>query len=74
MTEQRDPESAQKALAAATELAIQQGGTAHEDALLDAAEMALDGQSIESMAERIKKERAEPYKPRGGWSLTMGRN
>jgi hypothetical protein len=69
MTEQRSIPDAQKALAEATELAIQQGGTVHEDALMDAAEMALDGQSIESMAERIKKERAEPYQPKGGWSL-----
>jgi hypothetical protein len=53
----QDPEAAQKALAEATELAIKQGGTVHEDAPMDAAEMALDGCTIESTAERIKQER-----------------
>jgi hypothetical protein len=33
----------------------------------DAAEMALDGCSRESIAERIKQERAEAYVPKGGW-------
>ena len=71
---QRTPTEAQDALDAATELARKDGGTVHPDALVDAAEMALDGQSIESMADRIKKERAEPYEAEGGWSLTVGRN
>jgi hypothetical protein len=66
---QRSVEDAQAALAAATEAVIQQGGTVHEDALWDASEMALDGCSKESIAERIKQERAEAYEPKGGWRV-----
>ena len=71
---QRTPEEAEKALVEATELVVKEGGIIHEDAKWDAAEMALDGQSIESMAERIKKERAEPYKPKGGWAVGGDQN
>ena len=35
----------------------------------DALEMALDGCSKESIAERIKQERAEAYVPKGGWRV-----
>jgi hypothetical protein len=64
---QRSVEDAQAAVAEATEAVIQQGGVVHEDALWDASEMALDGCSKESIAERIKQERAEAYVPKGGW-------
>ena len=71
---QRSVEDAQAAVAAATEVVIQQGGVVHEDALWDASEMALDGASKESIAERIKQERAEPYEPTGRWKPVVGRN
>ena len=64
---QRTPKQAMKAVAESTEMVIQEGGTVHEDAMWDAAEMALDGCSKESIAERIKQERAEAYVPKGGW-------
>jgi hypothetical protein len=64
---QRNPRHAQRIVAAATDLAVKQGGVIHEDAMWDAAEMALDGASKETIAERIKQARAEAYKPRGGW-------
>jgi hypothetical protein len=67
MTKQRTAAAAIKAVAEATEAVIEQGGIVHEDALWDANEMALDGASKESMVERIKQERAEPYQPKGGW-------
>jgi hypothetical protein len=69
VTKPRDPAEAEKALAEATEQVIHDGGVGHEDAMWDANEMALDGASVKSMAERIKKERAEPYRPEGGWSV-----
>ena len=67
MTKQRTAAQAVKAVDAATEPVIQEGGTIHEDAVWDAAEMALDGAAEESIAERIKQERAEAYVPKGGW-------
>ena len=67
MTKQRTAAAAMKAVAEATEAVIHEGGIVHEDALWDAAEMALDGASKESIAERIKTERAEAYKPKSGW-------
>ena len=51
----------------ATERSSKDGGVIREEALWDANEMALDGQPVESIAERIKQERAEAYVPRGGW-------
>jgi hypothetical protein len=74
MTEQRSIQDAEKALAEATELAIQQGGTVHEEALMDAAEAALDGQPKDYLAKIISGKTEGPYKPKGGWSLTVGRN
>lgn len=65
---QRTAEGAEAIVAAATDQVIQDGGVVHEDALFDAAEMALDGCSQRCIAERIKQERAEPYVPRGGWA------
>jgi hypothetical protein len=65
----RSPKQAIKAVAAATDLVVQQHGIIHEDAMWDAAEMAIDGASKESIAERIKQARAEAYEPRGGWSV-----
>jgi hypothetical protein len=69
MTEQRTPAEAMQAVAEATQAVIQEGGVVHEANLWDAAEMALDGCSKESIAERIKQERAEAYVPKGGWSI-----
>lgn len=67
---QRTAAAAIRVVAAeATEAVIQQGGTIHEDAVWDAAEMALDGCSKESIAVRIKQERAEAYVPKGGWRV-----
>jgi hypothetical protein len=60
-------EEAQRAVDSAVEQVIQEGGTVHEEAMWDATEMALDGQSVKSIAERIKQERAEAYQPKGGW-------
>jgi hypothetical protein len=67
MTKQRTAAAAIRAVAEATEAVIQEGGIVHEASLWDANEMALDGCSKESIAERIKQERAEAYKPKGGW-------
>jgi hypothetical protein len=69
MTKQRSAAAAIRAVAEATEAVFQQGGIVHEDALWDAAEMAMDGASKESIAERIKQERAEAYVPKGGWRV-----
>ena len=69
MTKQRNPEEAMAAVNAATEAIIKEHGVIHEDAMWDAAEMALDGASKESIAERIKQARAEAYKSRGGWRV-----
>jgi len=33
----------------------------------DANEMALDGESKETMVERLKQARAKPYEPKGRW-------
>ena len=57
------------AVAEATEAVIEQGGIVHEESMWDASEMALDGQPVESIAERIKQERAEAYVPQGGWRV-----
>ena len=67
MTKPRTPRAAMAAVEAAAELVIQEGGVVHEDALWEASDMALDGASVSSMAERIKAERAEAYVPKGGW-------
>jgi len=69
MTQQRQPDEAKAAVDAAVEAVIQQGGVVHEDALFDAAEMALDGCDTKSIAERIKQERAEAYRPTSGWAV-----
>jgi hypothetical protein len=66
---QRTAADAIRVVAETTEAVIQQGGTIHEDAVWEAAEMALDGCSKESIAERIKSERAEAYRPKGGWRV-----
>ena len=47
---------------------IQEGGVIHEDAMWDVNEMALDGASKETMVERLKQQRAEPYVPKGWWT------
>jgi hypothetical protein len=69
MTKQRTAKAAMRTVAEATDLVVEQGGTVHEDAMWDANEMALDGCSKESIAERIKQERAEAYVPKGGWRV-----
>ena len=60
-------EDAQRRVHDATEAVIQDGGTVHEDALWDATEMALDGEPKESIADRIRRNRAMPYTAKGGW-------
>jgi hypothetical protein len=40
----------------------------------DAAEAALDGASPEVLVETINGTRKEPYKPQGGWGITVNRN
>jgi hypothetical protein len=67
MTKQRTAAAAMKAVAEATDLVVEEGGTIHEESMWDANEMALDGCSKESIADRIKSERAEAYVPKGGW-------
>ena len=44
-----------KAVETATDLVVKDGGVIHEDAMWDANEMALDGESTESIARRIRK-------------------
>jgi hypothetical protein len=65
---QRTVESA-KAVADATNHVIKDGGVVHEDAMWDANEMALDGEPKESIADRIRRNRAMPYVPMGGWRV-----
>jgi hypothetical protein len=74
MTEQRSIPDAEKALAEAQDLVVEQGGIIHEDAKMDAAEAALDGQPKQFLADIISGKTKGPYKPKGGWSLTVGRN
>jgi hypothetical protein len=61
---QRTPKQAQAAVDAAVDQVVKDGGVIHEESLWDA---ALDGVLTESIAERIRQERAEAYVPRGGW-------
>jgi len=69
MTKQRTVKAAMKAVDSVVEQVIQEGGLVHEEALWDASEMALDGASKESIADRIKQDRAEAYQPKGGWRV-----
>ena len=69
MTPPRDLDAAMSAVEAARQMVEKQGGTVNPDGVWDAAEMALDGCSVTSPAERIKRERAEPYRPEGGWAV-----
>lgn len=66
---QRKPKAAMKAVDAAVEQVIRQGGVVHEDALFDAAEAALDGASPEVLVETINGTRTEQYRPKGGWAV-----
>jgi hypothetical protein len=66
---QRTPEEAQAAIEAARRQVEKQGGTIHEDAGWDVAEMALDGQSQQSMVQRLQQQRAEEYRPEGTWRV-----
>jgi hypothetical protein len=70
---QRTVEDAMKAVADATEQVIKDGGVVHEDAMWDATEMALDGEPKESISDRIRRNRAMPYVPKGGWAARRGR-
>jgi hypothetical protein len=66
---QRTIDDAMKAVSAATDLVVKDGGVIHEDAMWDANEMALDGASTESIAKRIKDAReGELYRPKGRWA------
>jgi N-acetylglucosamine kinase-like BadF-type ATPase len=64
---ERDTEAAMKAVEDAIEQVVKDGGVVHEDSLFDATEMALVGASKESMVERIKMARAEPYVANTRW-------
>jgi hypothetical protein len=55
----------------AQEQVVRDGGGVHEDALWDANEMALDGASKESMVERLKQARRQPYRPKGRWECSQ---
>jgi hypothetical protein len=59
---------------AATEAVIQQGGTIHEEGRSDAAGAAIDGQPKDFLAKVIGGNTEGPYKPKGGWTLTVGRH
>lgn len=63
-----------QAVADAQEAVIEQGGVIHENAIWDAAEAALDGASPEVLVETLNGRRKEPYKPQGGWGISVGRN
>ena len=71
---QRNPEAAMKAVAAAENSVVEQGGVIHEDARWEAAEAALDGEPPATLVEIINGTRKEPYKPKGGWGIAVGRN
>ena len=62
----RDPESAMKEVQAATEAVIEQGGTVHEEALMDATEAALDGQPKDFLMKIINGKTEGRYKPTSG--------
>jgi hypothetical protein len=64
---QRTAEEAEKAVAAATEQVIKEGGTVHEESLWDANEMALDGVPTDIFVRTIQKPRKNAYRPRGTW-------
>jgi hypothetical protein len=58
-----------QAVSEATDLVVKDGGVIHEDNLWNAQEMALDRESTESIAKRIKDARdGQLYRPRGGWT------
>ena len=65
----RTPKAATRAVDSAVEQVIQDGGVVHEDAMWDANELAIDGASKQSIAERIKSARAERYQPKSGWRV-----
>ena len=71
---QRDPEDAMKAVSAAENSVVEQGGVIHEDLRWEAAEAALDGASPEVLVETLNGTRKEAYKPQGGWGIAVGRN
>ena len=64
---QRSAEDAQRAIAEAAEIVIQQGDAVIEDKLWDAAEAALDGRPKDYLADIISGKAEGPYKPNGGW-------
>jgi hypothetical protein len=66
---QRTPRKAQKVVDAAVDQVVEEGGTVHEVGVWDAMEMALDGEPKESIADRIRRNRAMPYQPKGEWRV-----
>jgi hypothetical protein len=72
MTKQRTPEAAMRAVEAATDLVVEQGGVIHEDAMWDSSEAALDGQPKQYLADIISGKAEGPYKPTSSWR-TCGR-
>ena len=67
MVKERAAEDAMKAVADAQEQVIQDGGTIHEDAVWDAAEMALDGCTKDNMVKRLKPGQGEGIRADRGW-------
>jgi hypothetical protein len=66
---QRTVEAAEKAVAEATDQVVKEGDVICEDSLWDAAELALDGASTESIAKRIMDARkGKLYQPKGRWA------
>lgn len=58
-----------KAVSAATDLVVKEGGVIHEESMWDANEMALDGEPVKSIAKQINDARkGELYRPAGRWS------
>jgi uncharacterized protein YcnI len=70
----RTAESAEKAVAEATDRVVAQGGVVHEEALYDAHEAALDGASPQVLVEYINGTRTQEYVPSSGWTVNAERN
>lgn len=70
----RTTESAEKAVAEATDRVVQQGGVVHESGLWEAHEAALDGASTQVLVEYINGTRTQEYAPTSGWTVNAERN
>jgi hypothetical protein len=72
MTKQRSADEAMKALSDAQEAVIQDGGVYSQGRRVGRQRNGPRRRSKESMVERLKQARAEPYKPRGAWMGPRG--